>query len=238
MVPSVAPGTPPNRAAWPVTAAWASDRARTTGDVAGVATAGRSSTTVTLAVTPVVTPTSAASSATSATSSAWSTPGIVRTSTQTSASAGMTFICAGSPARRTVGVRWTSPRWGWVGCRAWSIASRSASTPRKRASTGLGLRPWNGMAPWAMAPRKWTCRRSAPLETLQTSPSSGSQQMAASTPSALPVETKCLAPAIIPSSSTRAAMLIRPGNGPSSATALAANMAATRPDFMSALPRP
>ena len=94
------------------------------------------------------------------------------------------------------------------------------------------------MAPWAMAPVKSTRSRSAPLETLQTSPSSGSQQMAASMPSARPVETKWRAPAIIPSSSTNAASTMRPGNGPSSATARAANSAATRPDFMSALPRP
>ena len=94
------------------------------------------------------------------------------------------------------------------------------------------------MAPWAITPWKSTRSRSAPLETLQTSPSSGSQQMAASIPSARPVETKCLAPAIIPSSSTSAAMAIRPANGPSSATARAANSAATSPDFMSALPRP
>ena len=50
-------------------------------------------------------------------------------------------------------------------------------------------------------------------------PSSGSQQMAASIPFARPVDTKCRAPAIIPSSSTRAASTMRPGNGPSSATA-------------------
>jgi hypothetical protein len=81
-------------------------------------------------------------------------------------------------------------------------------------------------------------RRSAPFDTLQTSPSSGSQQIAASTPSARPVDTKCRAPAIIPSSSTSAASRMRPGNGPSSATARAANIDATRPDFMSALPRP
>ena len=53
---------------------------------------------------------------------------------------------------------------------------------RKRASAALGLRPWWGMAPWAILPRKSTRSRSAPLAVLHTSPASGSQQMAPSTP--------------------------------------------------------
>ena len=95
--------------------------------------------------------------------------------------AGMTFICAGCrPAARS-GSGGPRPRWGGSGAGRLErrLLPRRAA-PRKRASTGFGLRPWKGMAPWAMAPVKSTRSRSAPLETLQTSPSSGSQQMAAS----------------------------------------------------------
>ena len=204
----------------------------------GVVTAGRSSMTLTVATIPPDRPAASARSRTEVTSASWSTPGRVRTSSQTEASAGITFIWTGSPERSTVGVRWTSPRWRCVGCPAWSFASRSARSARKRATAGLGLRPWKGIAPWAITPRKSTRRRSAPFEVGQTSPSSGSQQIAASIPAARPLSTKCFTPAINPSSSTSAAMTSRPGNGPSSATAFAAKSAAASPPFMSALPRP
>ena len=48
----------------------------------------------------------------SSTSVRWSTGGVVRTSTHIEAPAGITFICAGSPARSTVGVIHTWPRCG------------------------------------------------------------------------------------------------------------------------------
>ena len=174
----------------------------------------------------------------SASSSACSTSGVVRTSTHTDAPAGITFICAGSPARRTVGVIHTCPRRGCSPKRSCRDRSRSARAPIAWPTARFGLRPWNGIAPWAILPVRSMRNRSAPLATAQISPPSGSQQITASTPSARPRATKSLAPSIIPSSSTRAASTTRPGNGPLRRRASVAKSIAARPPFMSAEPRP
>ena len=89
--------------------------------------------------------------------------------------------------------------------------------------------------------RPWTVTRaqSTPFCSRQSSFCSGSQTMAAEMPRPSDVSTKCLAPDIAASSSTRAATMRRPANGtPARRTAAAATMAAARPPFMSALPRP
>ena len=106
------------------------------------------------------------------------------------------------------------------------------------AAARLGLRPSNGIAPWAIFPSRSMRRRRAPLAAWQISPPSGSQQIAPSMPSAWPRATKSRTPDIIPSSSTRAATTIRPGNDPARTRASAANSIAATPDFMSAEPRP
>ena len=151
---------------------------------------------------------------------------------------GITFICGGSPARSTVGVTHTRPRWGCSPWRVWSSDSRSASAVSTAPAARLGLRPWNGMAPWAIFPVRSMRRRRAPLATWQISPPSGSQQMAASTPSVRPRATKSLAPIIMPSSSTSAPRTRRPGKPPRRQSSSAAKSIAATPPFMSAAPRP
>ena len=103
---------------------------------------------------------------------------------------------------------------------------------------GIGLKPCWGMAPWAMRPQEVILTRSAPFWAMQTSPASGSQMMAASTPLARPLATRFLTPIINPSSSTSAATTIFPGKGPVSSSRRAANSIAATPLFMSAEPRP
>ena len=89
--------------------------------------------------------------------------------------------------------------------------------------------------------RPWTVTRAqnTPFCSRQSSFCSGSQTIAAETPRPSGVPTKCFAPDIASSSSTRAAIIRRPANGtPARRTAAAATIAAASPPFMSALPRP
>ena len=59
-------------------------------------------------------------------------------------------------------------------------AARARGRPARRsprATPRFGLRPSNGIAPWAILPCRSRRRRSAPLATWQISPPSGSQQI-------------------------------------------------------------
>ena len=149
--------------------------------------------------------------------SRWPAPGRRRAAPSGSGTAGRGARAAGAP--RPAGSR------------------RSASATTTRAATGIGLRPCCGIAPCAIAPVSSIVSRTAPLAVAHTSPSSGSQTM---TPSISPgsssrqVRAKCFAPSISPSSSASAATTSRPGNGPLSCTARTACSMAASPDFMSA----
>ena len=142
-------------------------------------------------------------------------PGVVRTSTHTDAPAGITFICAGSPARSTVGVIHTCPR---CGCSPMALLQRRAPARRGRRSPADGPvrvaplerhRPVGHLAGEVEAQRAgrpWRRGRSRRPRARSRSPRRRRR--------CGPRATRSLAPSIIPSSSTSAASTMRPGNGP------------------------
>ena len=91
-------------------------------------------------------------------------------------------------------------------------------------ATGIGLRPCCGIAPWAIAPVKLDPQAQRALgDARRSRPSSGSQHDdAVDLGRQARRGAKCLAPSIMPSSSTSAPTTMRPGNGPACCTALAA----------------
>jgi len=107
------------------------------------------------------------------------------------------------------------------------------------ASAAIGLTPASGIAPCAMRPRAVTRAHTTPRCSRHSSFCSGSQMMAAVSSRPSGVRARCLAPSMSPSSSTRAPTTSRPWRrAPLRFSAAAAIMAAARPLFMSAAPRP
>ena len=107
------------------------------------------------------------------------------------------------------------------------------------AAARLGLRPSNGIAPWAILPWRSMRRRNAPLAAWQISPPSGSQQIAAvDRRAAWPRATKSLDARHHPLLVDEGGDDDPAGERPERTTASAANSIAATPDFMSAAPRP
>jgi len=116
----------------------------------------------------------------------------------------------------------------------------SAGTSRSSAPTPvIGLMPASGIAPWAMRPRTVTRAHTTPRCSRHSSFCSGSQMIAASSSRPIGVVHRCLTPIMSPSSSTSAPTTRRPfSEAPLRLMAAAATIAAARPLFMSAAPRP
>ena len=243
MVPSVEPGTPPNRGACPV--AWRTPRtmARTSGSLRSTRVARRNPLT---ACHSTVAPGTASMARWQATSISLATaspsgPGVSRTSSVAWATEGMTLDwgtpCTG--ACTMVGVTVGGRRWGLRrhSRRSWRS---SAGTSRSKAPSALmGLTPASGIAPWAMRPRAVTRAHTTPRCSRQSSFCSGSQMIAAVSARPSAVVHRCLAPSMSPSSSTSAPTTRRPpSRAPLRLMAAAAIIAAASPLFMSALPRP
>ena len=243
MVPSVEPGTPPYRGAFPVTFLTAKPSARTTGSSRATFVGRRSAPSGSHSAlipgwadsTPRQSPSISRWTASSP------MPGVSLTSRISSLAAGMTFAW-GRPwtgAWSTVGVTVGGSRYR---LRLAPRLSRrwSAGTSRRRVPIGgMGLAPAWGMAPWAILPRMRTRAQTTPRCSKQSSFCSGSQMIAAWSCLPIGLWQRWRTPSMAPSSSASAPTINLPGSAsPARVKAAAAIIAAASPPFMSAAPRP